>query len=178
MCNCNPCSWFWGKKRRKKRRRRNKQQVGKIGHENTQITSAPQALSLRMPLISADGAKIQTGQVTITFEVPFMFATVEQVIAAQGFEIYEELGKGAYGTVYKAKRMRDALWVACKVMSMADQHSSASAKNELYVLERISERAHSHPNIIKLFKHFIVKTNTTRKVITNFIAMQIESPIY
>ena len=169
---CNKGFWCCGKKRRQKKRQR--ESFGKRGlNDSSMITTGPQARSLRMDLISAEGAKIKTHLVTETYEAPSKeFATVEQVIASQGYELAEELGRGMFGIVYRAKRMRDGAAVACKVVSMTKPHEASNAKNELYVLERISERTLSHPHIIKLHKHFVVKTpsNNERRV---YIFMQL-----
>lgn len=85
--------------------------------------------------------------------------TPQEVASTFGFELGSELGKGSFATVFSAKRQRDGMTMACKVMRANNANRNQSAKNELFVMEKIK-----HPHIIKLYAHFIVEMNDARYV--------------
>lgn len=90
--------------------------------------------------------------------------TLSELVAAHGYELGEVIGEGSFAKVYKAVRTSDHLVVACKVMLTKSSGRKASAKNELFIIQRTQ-----HPHIIKLYGHFIVDVEKVRHV---FIFMQ------
>ena len=91
--------------------------------------------------------------------------TLSEIAAAHGYELGEVIGEGSFAKVYKAVRKSDGLVVACKIMLTSSAARKASAKNELFIIQRTQ-----HPNIVKLYAHFIVDVEGTRHF---FIFMQL-----
>lgn len=108
---------------------------------------------------------IKTEQITHIYPVENDKAITE-VVALNGFEMLEEIGKGSFAVVYKAKRLYDRQIVACKVMKMAltDWKHRANVKHELFILSRLK-----HPHIIEIYQHFIIRIDNNRMV---YIFMQ------
>jgi serine/threonine protein kinase len=65
------------------------------------------------------------------------------------FQVYEELGQGTTGVVFRAERRSDGQEVALKVMRMHDEELLATAKQEYELLRSIS-----HPHIIQALDFF------------------------
>jgi len=75
----------------------------------------------------------------------------EPAPAIEGYEIVRQLGIGGYGAVYLARRKKDGLLAAVKVMlaRVAVQESSRKAfLHEMGLLESLR-----HPNIVPLLEH-------------------------
>lgn len=89
-----------------------------------------------------------------------------QIIRQHGFEltykdgkITDMLGRGSFATVYKAKRLKDNVSVACKVLSLHDdllewKRSTSKEKeflNELNILKKLK-----HRHVITYYDNFIL----------------------
>lgn len=77
----------------------------------------------------------------------------DDILAERGYELKEKLGAGAFASVYRAIRLKDGFILACKVIEIKRKRRErlTDLKNELYVLEKVE-----HPNIVKLFEHFVI----------------------
>lgn len=117
--------------------------------------SGQSSTSSKVTRILSSPSRMFTEQLTAIYQIPTKrYSTVKQVITDNGYELGEEIGNGSYATVYKARRLRDNLVLACKELRVAPTNfdsANLSAKNELFILERVN-----HPNIIKLYQHFVV----------------------
>ena len=101
-------------------------------------------------------SRIPTPDLTVIYEIPNKkFKTVNDVIVANGYELEEEIGRGNYAIVYKTRRLKDDSKLACKVLliqaELANNNANLSAKNELFILQRLD-----HPHIVRMYQHFIV----------------------
>lgn len=68
---------------------------------------------------------------------------------ADDYELFEKLGQGSVGVVYRAFNRAESHQVALKVMRMHDQEMLQTARNEYDLLKTLS-----HPKIIKAFDFF------------------------
>lgn len=143
---------------------------GKKKKESSIRTSVAMKPKQKPALIKASSpSKLPTNDLTQIYELPNNdYKTAEEVINSHGYEIYNEIGRGAFAVVYKAKRIRDNLIIACKIIELSKgfdfKRIKTDAKNELFILEKTN-----HPHIIKLYEHFIIKTADSQSV---YIFMQ------
>ena len=109
-------------------------------------------------------SNIPTTDITRVYDIPNTeFRTEKELIKWYGFDINdkENIGSGAFVTVYKAVKKDEQLVLAVKVMEISgkSEHKlKTDAKSELFVMEKTS-----HPHIIKLFDHFIINNRITEK---------------
>ncbi|XP_015789181.1 testis-specific serine/threonine-protein kinase 1-like [Tetranychus urticae] len=77
----------------------------------------------------------------------------DSIIARRGYRLKDKIGAGAFATVFKTIRLTDDFVVACKVIEVKRKRKErlTDLKNELFVLEKVE-----HPNIVKLFEHFVI----------------------
>ena len=154
MCNC------FGMNKKKEA----KQEANQTLSSKVAFPKAAGQSTMMSPNHSSPSA-IKTCELTEIFKIA-AGETVQDVATSHGFELGSELGRGSYATVYKAKRLRDNQVMACKVMQYTAEHShNMAAKNELFILERVC-----HPNIVKMYQHFMVDMDNQRFV---FIFMQL-----
>ncbi|KAI2806543.1 hypothetical protein BLOT_008500 [Blomia tropicalis] len=159
MCQpiCKCIKKAFGRRVKKKIVRINSREMGV--NENSMIKTEKEGKSLRISEMPSTPSKLKTETLTEIYRLPSReFTTVEEIVASQGFEMNNELGKGAYATVFKARRLRDNLLLACKVMDIGKASQSIAGKNEIFTMEHIN-----HPHIIRLYKHFIVEYDHNQK---------------
>ena len=106
--------------------------------EDASNQKSPGTTSKPTKAISSPSA-IKTTDLTKVLKIPNR-QTIAELAKSNGYELNEELGKGTYATVYKAKRCSDNKLMACKVMQCNSASQNTSAKNELFILERIKHR--------------------------------------
>lgn len=177
MCNC-----FGIYKKQKKTERRKPQQKSPTlvttktakqevlvttPSKDTPITTPP---SINDPLKSSISRRLRsspsgmkTEELTEVYKLSNEM-TLSEIAADHGFELGDIIGEGSFAKVYKAVRKSDGLVVACKIMLTSSAGRKTSAKNELFIIQRAQ-----HPNIVKLYAHFIADVEGLRHV---FIFMQ------
>lgn len=72
----------------------------------------------------------------------------------QDYEIYETLGKGAYGKVVKARHVPSKEYRAIKIINT--RHLPKEEKNKIFQEIKILSKL-DHPNIIKIYEYFITE---------------------
>eukprot|EP00698_Gefionella_okellyi_P000233 TRINITY_DN10198_c0_g1_i1.p1 TRINITY_DN10198_c0_g1~~TRINITY_DN10198_c0_g1_i1.p1 ORF type:complete len:450 (-),score=114.11 TRINITY_DN10198_c0_g1_i1:102-1451(-) len=66
------------------------------------------------------------------------------------FELFELLGKGSFGSVYKARRIATGATVAVKLLPMDDDESIEDVRKEISILKDCN-----HPNVVKYFGCYV-----------------------
>ena len=118
---CNP--FFCGGQKRHQTRMEDNHQECRKPLEPQKRTSklpkikmSPLTRSDRLAAMASTPSRVKTAKLTDIYTIPSsLYSTVEEIVAAQGYELTTPIGKGAYGTVYNARRLRDSQWMACKV---------------------------------------------------------------
>ena len=91
-------------------------------------------------------------QMTTIYTVPDEhFKTEEDVVKFNNYEILEQIGKGGFAVVYKAKNTETGQLCACKTVQVSNQDAVLEMKNELFIMEMVD-----NPFAIKLYLHFLV----------------------
>lgn len=73
---------------------------------------------------------------------------MSEAIEIPGYQVGEELGRGAMGVVYRAKQLELGRWVACKVINREEAGEAAAAR---FVREAQLCLDLSHPHVIKVY---------------------------
>ncbi|XP_054162012.1 testis-specific serine/threonine-protein kinase 2-like [Oppia nitens] len=140
-----------------KRRHKNYTELGRTrvsGFSNRTTVSFDRQQALQA---ASSPSNLPTLDLTIMYDLPDnKYKTVDNIIDYHGFQLLnEELGRGGVGVVYKGRRKIDNSFVAIKVMDISGKYYKslkADAKNELFVMQKTS-----HPYIIQIYSHFIVR---------------------
>lgn len=82
------------------------------------------------------------------------------------FQVVKQVGKGAYGTVYKVIRKSDSKVYAIKVINIGrmDEKTIKSNLNEIRILSSIS-----HPNVVGYKEAFLEKKNTEMCIVMEYV---------
>ncbi|KAH7641515.1 hypothetical protein HUG17_4559 [Dermatophagoides farinae] len=89
----------------------------------------------------------------------------EKIIERIGYRLEKQIGKGGFGTVYKAIDLKTKQKVACKVMTVStNRKDQLLIKKELFILHSVE-----HKHIIRVYKHFILQSSKSAHV---YIFMQ------
>ncbi len=83
------------------------------------------------------------------------------------YEIIERLGEGAQGTVWKVRR-KDKKIIALKILSIHDEESIETAKNELDKLQALAT-PECHPNIVCYYGYVLDTDNSNLLVEMEYI---------
>ncbi|OTF84233.1 hypothetical protein BLA29_002267 [Euroglyphus maynei] len=115
--------------------------------------------------IQVDISRLPTSDVTPVLSCKSDGSDIEKILKRIGYRLEKEIGKGGYGTVYRAIDLRRNRRVACKVMTIsADRKEQSLIKKELYIIRSIR-----HRYIIRVYKHFILQSSKNARV---YIFMQ------
>lgn len=77
----------------------------------------------RVPPLAADGilspSRLQADEMTTIYAVPSgHFKTADDVVRFNDFEILEQIGKGGFAVVFKARNLKTGQMVACKTVKI------------------------------------------------------------
>ncbi|OTF73492.1 protein kinase-like protein [Euroglyphus maynei] len=132
-------------------------------------TSIGQSMRQATPKLSRPSTPSQMKTVDVTHIIRHdpNETTVEEILHWNGYKLENEIGKGSFGSVYRALDLINEKMVACKVIdiSKSSKNQSLSVRNELYIMESVN-----HPHIIRLYRHFIIESPKSRQV---YIFMQL-----
>lgn len=132
-------------------------------------TSIGQSIRQASPKLSRPSTPSQMKTVDITNIIRHdpIETTVEEILHWNGYKLENEIGKGSFGSVYRARDLINETVVACKVIDItkSSKNQSLSVRNELFIMEKVN-----HPHIIKLYRHFIIESPKSRQV---YIFMQL-----
>ena len=65
--------------------------------------------------------------------------------------LFEKLGEGSYGKVYRGKHKVSHEWVAAKIIRLQSDEISSEFENELNILKRISKQHESLPDFVGIY---------------------------
>ncbi|XP_075591475.1 uncharacterized protein LOC142598183 [Dermatophagoides farinae] len=110
-------------------------------------------------------SRIPTTDVTPILSCKSDGSDTEKIIERIGYRLEKQIGKGGFGTVYKAIDLKTKQKVACKVMTVStNRKDQLLIKKELFILHSVE-----HKHIIRVYKHFILQSSKSAHV---YIFMQ------
>ncbi|KAH9408959.1 hypothetical protein TYRP_011232 [Tyrophagus putrescentiae] len=110
----------------------------------------------REPPLAADGilspSRLQADEMTTIYMVPSVhFKTAEEVVRFNDYEVLDQIGKGGFAVVFKARHLKSGQLVACKTVKVDCQDAVIEMKNELFIMEMVD-----NPFAVRLYMHFLV----------------------
>ncbi|XP_054156216.1 testis-specific serine/threonine-protein kinase 4-like [Oppia nitens] len=152
----------------RKRQKRKQRITELISKQMSGVNNRTTVAVDRQSIVNAASSpsNLLTAELTVMYDIPDkQYRTVNDIIDAHGFQLFSDqvVGSGGAGTVYRGRMKQTNQLVAVKVVNISGklyENLKTDAKNELFVLQKTS-----HPYIVKIYSHFIVKDRIRNSIV-------------